>query len=107
MDIQAYQQMMAALDLSRDEKLMILEKREKQCICPQCPNYKECTTEENELAFCSTGKSVCIEKEKQCICSTCPLAAELGLKNTFYCTRGSEKQQVLLETLQVRKSWVK
>ena len=46
MDIQAYQQMMAALDLSKDEKLMILEKREKQCVCPQCPNYKECNPEE-------------------------------------------------------------
>jgi hypothetical protein len=107
MDIQAYQQMMEALDLSKDEKLMILEKREKQCICPQCPNYKECVTEENELAFCTTGKSICIEKEKQCICSQCPFAAEMGLKNNFYCTRGSEKQQILMETLQVRKKWVK
>ncbi len=107
MDIQAYQQMMEALSLSKRERLLIVEKREQQCICPQCPNYKECNVEENELAFCTTGKSVCITKEKQCICPTCPLAAELGLNNTFYCTRGSETQQMLLETLQVRKSWVK
>jgi len=107
MDIKAYQQMMEALDLSTEEKLMILRKREEQCICPQCPNYKECNPEENELAFCSTGKSACIAEEKKCICPTCPLAAELGLNNTFYCTRGSEKQQMLLETLQVRKHWVR
>jgi hypothetical protein len=107
MEINAYKQMMASLDLSKEEKLMILEKRGKQCVCQNCPTYKECNVEMDEVAFCTTGKSDCIRKEVQCLCTTCPLAKELGLENMFYCTRGSEKQQLLLETLQTRKEWIK
>ncbi len=107
MDVETYVQMIKALEISSGERLMIIEKRQKQCICRQCPSYKECSPEEDELAFCTFGKSSCIKEEKACLCSTCPLAKELGLKNEFFCTRGSEKQQILLETLEVRHSWVK
>lgn len=106
MNVETYMTMMKALDLSSGERMMILEKRKNQCICKQCPSYKECSAEEDELAFCTYGKSDCISEEKKCICSTCPLATELGLKNQFHCIRGSEKQQLLLETLEVRKEWV-
>ncbi|MBN1194841.1 MAG: DUF2769 domain-containing protein [Methanomicrobiaceae archaeon] len=105
MDMQTYQDLMLAVDLSKDEKKLILEKRQKQCLCRQCPTYMECSGEEASV-FCTIGKSNCITREIECLCPTCPFAAEFGLKNTFFCTRGSEKQQLLVETLQVRKTWV-
>ncbi|NYT06533.1 MAG: DUF2769 domain-containing protein [Methanomicrobiales archaeon] len=98
---------MQVLDLSDQEKQTIIDKRTGQCICPQCPTYKECQAPAKEAVFCTIGKSGCITKEVKCICSTCPFAAEFGLKNMFYCTRGSEKQQLLLETMQVRSEWVR
>jgi hypothetical protein len=106
MDIQTYQDLMQAIDLSKEERKLILEKREKQCICKQCPTYKECSAGEEAFVFCTIGRSECITNEIECICPTCPFAAEFGLKNKFYCIRGVEKQQLLLETLQVRKEWI-
>ncbi|WP_067047442.1 DUF2769 domain-containing protein [Methanofollis ethanolicus] len=35
-----------------------------------------------------------VEKLKSmCICPTCPVARDMGLKYTFFCTRGAEKAQ--------------
>ena len=107
MNVETYMEMVKALSLSPEERLMVIEKRKKQCICKTCPNYKECSAEEDELAFCTLGKSECIADERGCICPTCPLAKELNLKNQFYCVRGSENQQVLVNVLQVRGEWVK
>jgi hypothetical protein len=64
------------------------------CTCPGCPSYTNCAKKGNELLFCATGKSfMCISFEKGCICPTCPVTGEFGLKNTFFCTKGSEKAQ--------------
>jgi hypothetical protein len=68
------------------------EQAKEMCICGNCPSYVDC----GELAFCieSVGKSKCINKEKGCICGGCPVHKILGLKHMFYCTRGSENQQI-------------
>ena len=43
--------------------------------------------------FCLVGKSrECQQDELGCICPDCPVTAELDLKNTYYCTQGSEKE---------------
>lgn len=71
-----------------------VEKFKGMCTCPGCPSYTDCAYKAKELLFCATGKSfMCISSEKQCICPTCPVTPEFGLKNTFFCTRGSEKAQ--------------
>jgi hypothetical protein len=71
-----------------------VEKYKGMCTCPTCPTYTGCAKKANETLFCATGRSfMCITFEKQCICPTCPVTPELGLKNTSYCTKGSEKAQ--------------
>jgi len=68
----------------------------KLCICEGCPNYVDCSKQgaTHEKAFCLImGKSKCIIKEKGCICGTCPLKSKSGLKNFYFCTKGSEEQQ--------------
>jgi hypothetical protein len=40
-----------------------------------------------------TGKSTIIKDEKGCICMTCPVTNKLGMKWTYYCIRGSGKEQ--------------
>jgi len=39
------------------------------------------------------GKSKCIIKEKGCICGACPVKSKMKLKNFYFCTKGSEKQE--------------
>jgi hypothetical protein len=107
MKIETYIEVIKALTLSGEEKQMVIDKRKGQCICKQCPNYLECSPEEDELAMCTLGKSECITVEKACICPKCPLYPEIELKNQFYCIRGSEKQQLVIEVLEVRKEWIK
>ena len=79
-----------------------IEEKKKEimamCTCAGCPSYKDCSQEggEAELGFCfpTIGKSKCITEEKECICKECPATAKMGLKNLYYCTRGSEKEQL-------------
>jgi hypothetical protein len=106
MEIQQFITMMNSLTLTPEEKLQIIGQRQKACICLTCPTYVDCSVEEDDRAFCTIGKSACISEEKECLCPTCPVAASLGLKNRFYCTRGSENQQLLLEAMMVRREVV-
>lgn len=85
--------MQAMSKLSDEEKMKMLEEKKKACICADCPSYNECAKAKNELLYCAIGKSPeCVTEEKGCICPTCPLTEELGLKNGYFCTRGSEKE---------------
>ena len=73
---------------------MMIEEKKDLCICGGCPSYNNCAKEEQELLYCSLGKSpACIIKENGCICPSCPVTDQMGLKNEFFCTRGSEKEQ--------------
>ncbi|MBN2517388.1 MAG: DUF2769 domain-containing protein [Candidatus Altiarchaeota archaeon] len=64
----------------------------KLCICPDCPSWVECR---EKGAYCleAVGRSNCITKEEGCLCPACPLVEKLNLKYTYFCTRGSEKEQ--------------
>ncbi len=88
-----FELMVTSLKLTPEEEQMVIEKRKKQCICDICPNYLDCARSKGEAAFCTLGGSACIEREEECLCSTCPLSREMDLRYSFYCTRGSEKQQ--------------
>jgi len=70
----------------------------ENCTCENCPTYRDCSQEggQKEKGFCfpTNGKSGCISEEKGCICAGCPVYSEMGLKNMYYCTRGSEKEQL-------------
>ncbi len=117
-----FELMLRTLHLTPEERELIIEKRKKQCICDMCPTYKACTVKEEagskasdapaegesewalhaECAFCTLGKSACIEGEVECLCSTCPLSREMGLRYSYYCTRGSETQQKIRDVIGVR-----
>jgi hypothetical protein len=62
------------------------------CVCKGCPSFMDCG-EDIGYCFPTIGKSRCITEEKGCICGGCPVYAKLELKNAYYCTRGSEKEQ--------------
>ncbi len=69
-----------------EEKLPMVQEK---CICRDCPTY---VAEETENGFCHAlaGRSDVIEEEKGCNCQQCPVYQEMGLKNGYYCLRGSE-----------------
>jgi hypothetical protein len=91
---------LTSLNLTPEEQQMILEKRKAQCICDICPTYRECAGEAGpECAFCTVGGSACIGREVECLCPTCPLSREMGLAFAYYCTRGSENHQKVLDIL--------
>lgn len=76
-----------------EEVRNLMEEYKKKCTCAACPTYNECTSQKKELIFCLLGKSKdCLIDELGCICPDCPVSAELDLKNTYYCTQGSEKE---------------
>lgn len=79
---------------SDEEKMKTIDKNKSLCICKECPTYNKCAKEKGELLYCSFGASpTCITEEIACICSGCPLTMNMGLKNEYFCTRGSEKEQ--------------
>jgi hypothetical protein len=79
--------------LGPQEARDIIEKNKKKCVCGSCPTYNECASRKRELLFCLLEKSRdCLLDELGCICPDCPLTAEMDLKNTYYCTQGSEKE---------------
>ena len=97
-----FELMLRSLNLTPEERQMIVEKRKEQCICDLCPTFQECMGKgegKEGFAFCTLGKSDCIEKEVECLCSTCPLSREMGLAYSFYCTRGSETQQKIRDII--------
>jgi hypothetical protein len=59
-----------------------------------CPSYNDCAKEKGEVLYCSLGASpTCITKATVCICAGCPVTSKMGLKNQYFCTKGSEKEQ--------------
>jgi hypothetical protein len=85
------------LNMNDEEKLKMLEDKKRICICSGCPTYNDCAQKTNELIFCILGKSSgCITEEMGCICPSCPIVDEIELKNEFFCTRGSEKEQRIM-----------
>jgi len=62
------------------------------CVCKTCPTYLDCS-EAIGYCFPSIGRSKCIKEEKGCICGGCPITEKMGLKHSYYSTRGSEKEQ--------------
>jgi hypothetical protein len=71
-----------------EKKNMVLN----MCTCKQCPSFKECG-EVIGYCFPTIGKSNCIKDENGCICGNCPVTTQLDLKQGYYCTRDSEKEQ--------------
>lgn len=75
------------------EKMKEMEENVKtMCICRSCPTY---VAGADPIGYCfpTIGKNEKIEKEDQCICPGCPVFEEQSLTKTFFCTRGSEKEQ--------------
>lgn len=71
-----------------------IEKNEiniNKCTCPNCPSYNECTKGKMERLYCAgeIGKSNCEIQKNGCICGGCPVYIENGLKELYYCIRGS------------------
>jgi hypothetical protein len=63
------------------------------CICRICPSFVDC---KEEVAFClgSIGKSSCIAEEQGCLCPGCPVLESEGFSHVYYCTRGTETDQL-------------
>jgi len=72
-----------------EEKKMVLS----MCTCKKCPTWVECG-EGGGFCFVTIGKSACISDEKGCIYGGCPVHEKMGLKQIYYCTKGSEQTQL-------------
>jgi len=72
----------------QQKKQMVLS----MCICDKCPSWVECG-EPGGFCFQAIGQSTCITEEKGCACGGCPVTERMGLMYTYYCTRGSAKEQ--------------
>lgn len=69
------------------------------CNCTACPTYRDVFKKGKDdyyIAYCfiTNGKSMKITDGKQCICPNYPVFAKFKFTKTFYCTRGSELQQL-------------
>ncbi len=64
-----------------------------ECTCRSCPTWFDC---DESVGYCAhtVGRSSCIEDEMACICKACPIYPEMELTEWYYCTRGSERDQV-------------
>jgi hypothetical protein len=88
------EKMKMMMGMSEEERMKALEMKKKMCVCPGCPSYNECAKNGTELLYCALGKSpACITEMKGCTCPACPITPDMGLKNQYFCTRGSEKEQ--------------
>jgi hypothetical protein len=88
-----YDELMAMKEADQEQTIKELK---KDCVCPICPTYNQCSKENKEKLFCILGKSPeCIDTEKGCMCPTCPLAErlEIGIERNFFCIHGSELEQ--------------
>jgi hypothetical protein len=65
----------------------------ERCLCLDCPTFVYC---KEDIAYClgNTGKSTCIMEEKGCLCPGCPVLEEEGFSHVYYCTRGTETDQI-------------
>ena len=84
------QQMMK---LSDREKERLIADRKKLCICGSCPSYTECAAKKRESLYCVLGKSPCFQEKIGCLCPSCQVYKQTGLKKSYYCERGSEREQ--------------
>ena len=85
-------QMMAKM--SSEEIMKAIKMNKSLCICGGCPSYNDCAKDNDELLYCSLGASPdCINKAEVCICSVCKVTPKMGLKNQYFCVKGSEKKQ--------------
>ena len=93
-NVDKFEQYMESMKGSGPEEVRnVIEEYKKRCVCAKCPSYNDCAARKRELVYCLVGKSrECQLDELGCICPDCPVTVELDLKNTFYCTRGSEKE---------------
>lgn len=62
----------------------------QKCLCSVCPVYNECLKNNEELLFCSRGRSKCEFEKWGCKCVKCPVALEYNLVGLFYCEKGAE-----------------
>ncbi len=86
--------MAAVAKMSQSDAFKTVASLKSKCICTGCPTYNDCAKKANESFFCYIGGSfICISKENACMCPSCPVTSEVGLKNKFFCTRGSGKSQ--------------
>ena len=83
--------MQTMMQMPEEEQMKKKQMLANICTCKGCPSYEG--TGENQVMFCSSGKSNYIADEKGCICDGCPVTPEMGLKNIYYCTRGNEAEQ--------------
>jgi len=80
------------LDMNLEETKKMKDKVIGMCICKSCPTYVEGA---DPVGYClpSIGRNEKITEEDQCICPGCPVFDDMNLTKTFFCTRGSEKEQ--------------
>jgi len=64
-----------------------------ECTCRGCPTWFDCG---ESVGYCAhtVGKSSCIEDELACICKACPIYPAMELTEWYFCTRGSEREQL-------------
>jgi hypothetical protein len=88
----AYERMFKELDSRvRGDRGAEIEGLRAECICPDCPTYTKCAGDAGELLYCFLGRSKeCINEELGCNCPDCPVAGRAGLKNIYFCLKGSE-----------------
>jgi uncharacterized Rossmann fold enzyme len=93
-DMEKFLQIAKSMEsMNKEELAKSLEAKKSMCICGNCPSYDECTKNKEELLFCAIGKSECMIAMKGCVCPSCPVTSDMGLTHSYFCTRGSEKQQ--------------
>jgi hypothetical protein len=80
--------------MTDEERMKSMKDKKSLCICGSCPSYNDCAKDKGELLYCSLGASPsCITEAPACICGACPVTTKMGLKNQYFCTKGSEKEQ--------------
>lgn len=80
--------------MTEEERMKSMSEKKALCICGGCPSYNDCAKEKGELLYCAIGASkTCITEAPTCICGGCPVTPKMGLKNLYFCTKGSEKEQ--------------
>ena len=79
-------------DMNSEEMKEMKQKVIGMCICRSCPTYVQ-AADPIGYYFPTIGKNVKIVEEEQCIYPACPVFAQQSLTKTFFCTRGSEKEQ--------------
>ena len=74
------------------ERNRVMADARASCTCPACPTYNDCMRGKGEALYCAVGRTACTPPEKKaCLCPTCPVTPMMGLKNSYYCVRGAEK----------------